>query len=138
MKYYGKTRFDPLMDRLICQKFGFKQYKEGNLIRYIGSLQPTPESFNYDIEIKSYPISDPDVYVTNKKLDFFCKHLWTSGRLCLYNHFEYKWHQNRSIGKDIIPIVASWLYFYEEWETTGIWYYDQYPHEKPKEETVTK
>lgn len=119
---------------------GFKclNPRNGNFLTFIGYLQPTPNSFIYEVEIEYRSLIYPKATVKNKELDKSCPHLNGDGSLCLFHPSEFEWKTNYLLAKKFVPIVSSWLFFYEKWEKFGVWFCDEYPHEKPKEELATK
>ena len=52
-----------------------------------------------------------------------------SDSLCLYKSTDYSWNRRRLIAIDIIPWAAAWVYFYEVWLQTGIWYGPEASHD---------
>jgi len=55
-------------------------------------------------------------------------HQYSDGSLCLYHRDNFKWGDDKSISKNLIPWVYSWVYFHFMWLKTGKWYGDEYKH----------
>ncbi len=100
----------------------FPQFKYNGRGVWVGTLQPTPVSPEYQIKITHKPPKPPVVNVLAPKLAEEAPHLYPDGSLCLFYPKDFSWTKNSLIAKTIIPWTALWLYFYELWLKTGIWH----------------
>ena len=55
----------------------------------------------------------PHIYIDDDRSGF---------SLCLYDPCEDNWRSASSIAETIIPWAAEWLFFFEAWALTGIWF----------------
>ncbi|MCK9209108.1 MAG: hypothetical protein M0P66_18505 [Salinivirgaceae bacterium] len=81
----------------------------------------------YKLNIVYKKSIEPYIYVTEPIL-VKRKHMHSDDRLCLYHKKEFKWSDKESIALKLIPWTIIWIYFYEMWLKTGIWYGDEYKH----------
>jgi hypothetical protein len=104
---------------------GFRaRTNHGTRIVWRGTLQPTPRSGTYKIEISYEVPLRPVVRVLTPKLALWGDlkrqpHTFRDGSLCVHEHYE--WHGNKLIAATIVPWTALWLDFYETWLDTGLW-----------------
>lgn len=89
-----------------------------------GSLQPTPFSPKYEVQIAYRMPTHPQVRVLAPCLERHANsdipHLFADGSLCLYEPGQ--WNTMMVIADTIVPWAALWLYFYEIWHLTGEWH----------------
>lgn len=102
----------------------FKHKKEGNTIVFEGNLQVKPEFPVYTISILYRGSLPPIVKVVNPQLVENPPHVYRSAenKLCLYHPSNFNWTKEKLVAKEIIEWSAGWLYFYEVWLETGVWY----------------
>ncbi|WP_295212547.1 hypothetical protein [uncultured Chryseobacterium sp.] len=102
----------------------FKHKQEGNTIIFEGTLQVKPEFPVYTISIIYRGSLSPIVKVLNPQLVENPPHVYKSedNKLCLYHPKNFKWTKEKFIAKEILEWTAGWLYFYEVWLETGVWY----------------
>jgi len=130
-KYF---RYKPVtlavQDTYILQKYpGFTRKKYGRSYSWIGKLQPTPLSIEYEVEIEYTIGLSPKAYVLSPKLYSYDEkieipHIYKDGddpRPCLFLMSNKEWHGKRLIAETIIPWLSLWLIFYEIWISTGEW-----------------
>lgn len=98
--------------------------------RVVGTLQPTPVSNTYTVEIRFSVDAPPQVWVLSPELPLHpsakrLPHVYLEGNLCLYT-FDQGDFQRYSdyIADTIIPWTIEWLAHYEIWFATGVWYGD--------------
>lgn len=103
-------------------KVSFDSYQ----LKAVGSLQPTPRSETYTIEIK-YHILKPiqirvlnPVLVKNKKGEKM-PHMYSQETLCLFMPKYAEFTRKMYISDTIIPWTSLWLYYYEVWHATDKW-----------------
>lgn len=62
-------------------------------------------------------------------------HTYSEGNICLYYPGNFHWRQGMLIAGRIMQWTIAWIYFYEAWLETGVWFGPEVPHgESPKEE----
>jgi hypothetical protein len=96
--------------------------KAGRLV-WTGSLQPTPLSRSYRVQIAFGPRGQPQVRVLDElasREGRLLPHVYSDGTLCLYETDE--WTATMTIADTILPWTAEWLAHYEIWLVTGEWY----------------
>lgn len=91
-----------------------------------GRLQPTEASRAYLVEVEYVGSDFPAVRVLDPPLEPDAEgglpHLFAEGTLCL--HERYEWHPDMRIVETIMAWTSEWLYFYEIWLGTGLWFGD--------------
>lgn len=114
----------------------FKFFKNNKESYWIGKIQPTESSSIYTIKIIYKYKKSPKVFVKKPTILQNSPHVYSDGSLCLYYPYDKNYNNKQSIIADtIIPWTAEWLYFYEIWLETGIWWGREAPH---KDETIDK
>jgi len=96
--------------------------KCGRLV-WTTSLQPTPLSRSYRIEIVYDGRRQPRVRVLDKLATRDGKvlpHTYIGDLLCLHESDD--WTPTMSIADTIVPWTSEWLVHYEIWLATGDWY----------------
>lgn len=105
---------------------------KANRLVWSVSLQPTPMSVRYTVQIRYQHRKRPKVNVLNPALETRpgepMPHVYPGKELCLYYDDEFVGTEN-FIADTIVPWTSEWLYFYETWMTTGIWLGAEAPHE---------
>lgn len=110
---------------------GFKYIKSSSKSGYwIGELKPKAENGNaYTVKIVYEKGFSPDVFVISPKLLRYSPHRYPDGSLCLYYPKDKSYDCKQSIISDtIVPWTVEWLYFYEKWLDTGVWWGKEAPH----------
>jgi hypothetical protein len=89
-----------------------------------GSLQPTPASRDYSVQItyrqEQYPAVRVLEPVLDPRDDASLPHVYDNGCLCL--HLPEEWHGEMLIARSTVPWTSEWLLNYEIWHATGTWY----------------
>lgn len=100
---------------------------------WLGTLQPSPESSRYTVRIEYFTGKAPRVYVTDPMILPKAPHRYPEdGSLCLYDPRDGDYRIGRSlVAATIVPWAAEWLYYYEAWLTTGVWWGPEAPHFPP-------
>jgi hypothetical protein len=96
----------------------------GDRIKWRGTLQPSPRSDLYEVEIAYEIPYRPHIQVVTPGLTTWGDlkrqpHTFRDGSLCV--HQAHEWHGNKLIAETIIPWTCLWLAFYETWLETGCW-----------------
>lgn len=110
---------------LTMQFPSFRQVHRGNPFVWVGTLQPTPTSEIYTVQITyEHGTSRPKVEVLNPPLrtrgdGVRIPHTFENGCLCL--HVAEDWNSTMLVHQTIIPWTSTWLYYYEIWLITGEW-----------------
>jgi hypothetical protein len=91
-----------------------------------GHLQPTPASRGYLVEVAYNGANFPTVRVIEPRLEpdanGVLPHVFADGTLCL--HERHEWHPDMRIVDTIVAWTSEWLYYYEIWLATGLWFGD--------------
>ncbi|OOM05691.1 hypothetical protein [Clostridium saccharobutylicum] len=124
----------------IKQSFpGFKFYRDESGTYWVGQLMPTSNSCIYTVRIVYKYKKPPQVFVIQPELLKLSPHIYADGSLCLYYPFDKDYNNNLSIiSETIIPWTAEWLFFYEKWLDSGIWWGPEAPHGEQKIERVDR
>ena len=142
MATFKKARHFKSQKQITGMKKMFPQFKANwkhkNDIRFIGELKPRENSPKYKVSIKFRGSLNPQVKVLKPNLVPDPPHIYKStNTLCLYHPKNLKWHKDRLVAEYIVPLTAAWLYFYEVWLETDIWYGPEVKHgvneKKPNE-----
>jgi hypothetical protein len=114
----------------------FKFYRDYNGTYWIGKLKPTSNSCIYTVKIIYKHRRPPKVFIIKPDILKSSPHIYSDGSLCLYYPFDKDYNNKLSIISDtIIPWTAEWLYYYEKWLDSGIWWGPEAPH---GEETIER
>lgn len=136
-KYQKIKPYNPLVQIGAMNSF-YPQFvtnqKRADEIEFIGNLHVKPELPIYNISVTYRGDLRPKVKVLKPDLVENPPHCYPDDTLCLYHKENYHWKGAKLIAKYIIPWVAAWIYFYEVWKQTGIWYGPEVPHTTPKTE----
>ncbi len=88
-----------------------------------GSLQPTETSAEYRVRVMyqspRYPVATVLTALATRGEDAI-PHRYSDGSLCLHRPGE--WNSQMLIADTIIVWTSEWLFFYELWLPTGVWY----------------
>ena len=114
--------------QILHLKQRFPQFKYKGKGVWFGTLQPMPHSQIYKIKIVDKVGAFPRVYVKEPKLAKGAPHLYSDGSLCLFYPKDFSWNKKSLIAETIVPWTALWLYYYELWLKTGIWYGNSIEH----------
>lgn len=137
-KFFNEPKYNPYVQVVemnkLCPWFTAKMNRaHPEHITFIGELQPEPTFPTYKVKVEYRGKKNPRAFVLSPQLVENPPHIYTDTRsLCLYKPAHLNWKQNMSIAKVIIPRVAAWLYFYEVWLSTGVWYGDEAEHDEIK------
>jgi hypothetical protein len=93
-------------------------------LRCVGTLQPSPTSDRYTVEVEYKVPTRPCVRIVQPQLRLASgrtklPHVFKGNDLCL--HLTGEWRPDLKISEYIIPWVSFWLFFYEVWLVTGEW-----------------
>lgn len=86
-----------------------------------GWLRPDAYSSQYRVRIICRPKMTPAVFVVDPALVSDAPHRHLNGSLCLFKDRDNPWQETDGIGTRLVPLICSWLYYYEKWCDTGIW-----------------
>jgi hypothetical protein len=97
----------------------------GRRLRWIGDLQPTELSQPYctriDYTLGQYPtarVIDPPITEVHKRVP----HVYNDGTLCVHDVND--WNPRMHLADTIVAWAIEWLYFWELFLATDIWYGD--------------
>lgn len=105
--------------------FGLERFDRGG--RFVGHLQPRPESPTYTVRVEvADPDEPPSVWVDDPALPDDQKtkwhtHRYDDGSLCLYYPPDYPWTINSVIAVTLVPWAVLWLFYWEIWQAVGEW-----------------
>lgn len=133
MKYLsskGISLFQQKFD--IEKKFPiFKCHIHKNKLICKGVVKSTKLGIEYTVLIEKKENKSPKVFIINPKI--LKKHVFPDSSLCFYSTKNFRWNNNLLISDYHIPWTGAWIYFYEAWIITGIWFADEVKHgDKPK------
>lgn len=117
----------PLFDKFKC-----KIKLNRNLTLFIDNenIESDVDFSRYEIEIhlnKKLPY--PQVFITEPKLLKNPPHIFTNeGSLCLIHPENFDWNNEKSAIDTIFGWTLGWIYFYEKWLKTGIWFGPEEQH----------
>ncbi len=105
------------------------QYNSDNNLLFTGIIQPSWTMPKYKISVEYRNNEMPRVRVIEPTLVIGPPHYHHNiDCLCLYKPIDFKWTAAKLISKYIITWSTCWLYFYEVWKDTGIWYGPEAEH----------
>jgi hypothetical protein len=104
---------------------GFHAALKRNVAEWDGELKPSAVSSTYNVKISYTREKRPTVWVLNPALHIRTKgekipHTFPNGTVCLHRHED--WTSRMFISDTIVPWLSLWLYHYEVWHATGVWY----------------
>lgn len=102
---------------------------EGKEILFKGEIQVKPEFPVYTLSIRYRGNKSPVVKVLKPELLEEPPHFYKATKcLCLYHKDNFYWDRNKLIANEIMDWAIAWVYFYEVWLGTGIWYAPEVSH----------
>ncbi len=106
---------------------GVGQLRNGSLIWRL-VLQPTPVSREYSLRLRYRLNTFPEVLVEEPRLkglagDKTIPHVYRQDptELCLFEPAREEWSGRYALSETIIPWSALWLFYFEDWLTSGTW-----------------
>lgn len=93
-------------------------------------LKPSETSQIYQVKITFGNGQEPNAFVIFPQLKNGSPHQYPDGSLCLYHPDDFNWTDEKLLADWIVPWVSAWLFFYEGWLETGIWYGEEASHDK--------
>ncbi len=121
--YNHKREIENLLDCFRCTA-------TRNDLRCIGYLQPIPEVEVYKVQIIFRADEKPKVFIKTPEVKYDIKaHMYKDSSLCLYYPVEFKWTNETSIVKFLIPWINEWIIYYEIYKLNGgVWIGPEAPH----------
>jgi hypothetical protein len=128
MSRFIRQKFLTVMQQNQFVRLNFPHFRcstnHGTRIKWHGTLQPSPRSDIYEIEISYEVPCRPVIKVLTPALSLWGDlkrqpHIFRDGSLCV--HQAHQWHGNKLVAATIIPWTCLWLAFYETWLETGCW-----------------
>ncbi len=111
---------------------GMQYSKSSGGISWTGELQPSEYSDIYTVKIIQHAKSAPKAFVLHPALKDDRPHKYEDGSLCLYYPVEERWRSYWLIAKKFVPWICEYLYFYECWLETGVWFGEEAAHKGAK------
>ena len=107
--------------------------KDGNIL-FTGKVQPYLTMPVYKISIEYREGLMPKVKVIDPVLIENPPHYYRKRDcLCLYKPENFNWTAAKPISTYIVSWAICWLYFYEVWKETNIWFGPEAEHNDNKE-----
>ena|SRR5579863_1077269 len=125
---YIRQKFLTAMQQDLYVRLRFPHFQRiasrGDRIKWRGTLQPSPRSDIYEVEISYEVPCRPHIQVVEPRLALWGNlkrqpHTFRDGSLCV--HQAHEWDGNKLIADTIVPWTCAWLAFYETWLDTGCW-----------------
>ena len=120
------TAANHLLMRQLFPAFSYRWHR--GVATWCGTLQPREGGTVYPARIKMKGRSRPRVTIPDLPLIPRPPHLYPDASLCLYCPRDGSWHPGLAIARTIVPWTAEWLYFFEAWQETGVWWGPEAPH----------
>ncbi len=134
--YFKKKKYDSKL-QIIAMKNKYPQFKhkiEGDYIIFTGVIKVKPEFPEYTVSIQYRNNLSPVIHIINPPLVENPPHVYSENKLCLYHPDNFKWKKEKLIANEIIEWTSAWIYFYEVWLETGIWYGPEAQHNTEKQD----
>jgi len=136
---YIKTKYYDTNIQIYAMKKMFPQFKSKIKsrfdIEFVGDLIVKEELPKYTVFINYRGNKSPIVKILSPTLVENAKHIYPDSKtLCLYHPENYKWKKENLIANEIMGWTAGWIYFYEVWLQTNIWYGPEAPHNLTKKQ----
>ncbi len=111
-------------------QFTFKRgLSEPRFLTFIGEVQAHESLPIYTLKISYRYNQPPRVQVLSPRLVEKPPHFYSDTQsLCLYHPRDFTWRKDVSLADEIVPRAVGWVYFYEKWLQSGVWYGDEAPH----------
>jgi hypothetical protein len=114
--------------------FKYHYNSDHNLV-FEGTIQPKRTMPVYKLSIEYRGNLMPKVKIIDPLLVEKPPHFYYKAEcLCLYKPENFNWTATKPISNYIVPWTSCWIYFYEVWKETGIWYGIEAEHLNNKEE----
>lgn len=99
---------------------------QADRLTWFWQVQPSPCSVTYTVRLMLQGIGSPKVHVVDPPLQLAegknrLPHVFEADRLCLYYDDEFDRRVDQ-LADTVVPWVSEWLFFYEQWLTTGEWH----------------
>ena len=116
--------------RAAFPQFSFKKGRsEPRFITFIGEVQAHETMPVYTLKISYRYNLQPLVQVISPQLVAEPPHFYPATQsLCLYHPRDFTWRKDVSLASEIVPRAVGWVFFYEKWLQSGIWFGDEAPH----------
>jgi hypothetical protein len=131
VKFQGTKKYNPeIQIWAIRQRYPqFKIKKRGPYdIEFTGDLVIKPELPVYTVSIAYMGNERPAVKVLKPELVEKPPHVYPGKELCLYHPSNFHWTKEKLIAREIVDWTITWIYFYEVWLQTRIWYGPEVEH----------
>lgn len=97
----------------------------------INGIDTTDIDFlKYVIQIKDHGSNHPTFSMLSPEVNVKCPHVYNNTKgLCLFHNSEFSWTGNSTFGIRLVLILYTWIFFYDVWCKTKIWYGPEHSHE---------
>ncbi|MBS1618311.1 MAG: hypothetical protein JST76_07320 [Bacteroidetes bacterium] len=125
------------IDQIVAMQANYPSFTysrlKGKEVEFRGKLQAREDFPIYEVSILYSPLHPPQVRVISPALVENPPHIYRKERtLCLYRPDNYEWTNQEIITTNILPWTGAWIYFYEIWLRTGVWYGPEAAHDNIK------
>jgi hypothetical protein len=111
--------------------------KKWGYVVFSGTLKPHINFPEYKVKIEYRLGRHPRIKIVSPTLVEKPPHYYSdTNSICLYHPNDFTWSKSVSLAETIIPWTSCWIYFYEVWKESGVWYGEEAPHNI--EETKTQ
>lgn len=95
-------------------------------------LQVKKDFSNYLIKVRYSRKTAPKIFIVSPKIVHSkAPHLYKDSSLCLYKPTLWSWENKMSFTKELFPQVCLWLYYYEVWRQTNVFFGEEAAHSLP-------
>jgi hypothetical protein len=105
----------------------FEVHWKDSVATWRGEIQPTVLSETYRVQI-IYRLPNRPV-ITSLRPTLCCRpgaqripHTYIGNSLCLYYPKYHEWTPRDFIAETVVPWASLWLFYYEVWHATGVWF----------------
>ncbi|PKP32397.1 MAG: hypothetical protein CVT99_05085 [Bacteroidetes bacterium HGW-Bacteroidetes-16] len=126
MKFFNKQKPN-VSAQIGAMKSKYPQFRAKHItndsVIFVGDLMIKPELPIYSVSVEYRGKLSPKVRVITPKLVDKPPHYYkNTDSLCLYHTDDFKWNCQKLVAKEIMSWTIAWIYFYEAWKQTDIWY----------------
>lgn len=106
------------------------KFDSGRKLTYRFFISPSDYGRVYECELQVSPDGrPPEMFVlqpclsrlTDEKLPHIYPHTGVGTKLCLWWPKQREWQPQMKLSETYIPWTAEWLWYFEDWLTTGYW-----------------
>jgi hypothetical protein len=117
-----------LLLKSACAGYGGAGVLRHGKLTWEFDARPTPLSRSYRLRISYRHVRTPEVFVMSPHLSTLAEgrklpHVYQQDppKLCLYLPGSGEWTPTMRISETVVPWAVLWLFYFEEWLSTGEW-----------------